>query len=325
MKTFGNWFVKNLSNIFGLIGIILTLYFGVFYVPSWLREAQEEKSINAQRNLKQSVKELIYSDSISSYNEISTLIRAKELELNEPYPYTPEEFLTQVQESFMQDRYLPLEKRKSLISELEELKNDIPKLTDKDDEIRYSKARNTTWISELLSIIISILGVIAGIISFYYKFRTEKEKDEEIENQILENEYIKENIEYAYEFESKIISLITNYPGVQMTRRFSNRDFGFDLEFSYNNKNYFVEIKFLNRSKIGLKTFQRFLASQRGLEGNFWFIYNTDLTDMVKRKAAEFSQINDRRNLELIKVDSLSSFKEKLEKLLPTTPYKNNT
>lgn len=316
MKTFGNWFLKNLSNIFGLIGIILTLYFGVFYVPSWLREAQEEKSINAQQNLKQSVKELIFSDSISSYNEISILIHAKELELNEPYPYTPEEFLTQIQESFMQDRYLPLEKRKSLISELEKLKNDIPEIKDKVDEKSFSKAKNTTWISELLSIIISIIGVIAGIISFYFKFRTEKEKDEEIENQLLENENIKENIEYAYEFESKIISLITNYPGVQITRSFSNRDFGFDLEFTYKKRNYFVEIKFLTRSKVGLKTFQRFLASQRGLEGEFWFIYNTDLTDMVKRKASEFSQITDSRNIELIKVDSLSSFKEMLEKLL---------
>src|SRR5690606_16399407 len=102
METFWKWIIKNLSNIFGLIGILLTLYFGVLYVPSWLREAQQEKFISAQRNLQQSVKELIYSDSICTYSEIDVLIKAKELKLNQTYPLSPEEILTETQESFMQ-------------------------------------------------------------------------------------------------------------------------------------------------------------------------------------------------------------------------------
>lgn len=79
MKKFWSWILKNLSNIFGIIGVCLTFYFGVFYVPNWIEESQNEKLINAQQNLIQSVKELIYSDSISTLNEVNILIEAKTL------------------------------------------------------------------------------------------------------------------------------------------------------------------------------------------------------------------------------------------------------
>ncbi len=79
MKEVCKWVIKNLSNIFGIVGIFLTLYFGVFYVPSWLREVQQGKIQSAKDNLNQSVKELIYSDLTCNYSEIETLIKAKKL------------------------------------------------------------------------------------------------------------------------------------------------------------------------------------------------------------------------------------------------------
>lgn len=318
MKAFWNWIIKNLANIFGLFGIILTLYFGVFYVPSWLREAQQEKTQSAKDNLEQSVKELIYSDSTCNYSEIETLIKAKELELNQTYPNTPTEILTIVQESFMQDRFLPLEKRKELMMELELLKKQIPESTE--TKIEKSKSKESTWIFEWLSIIASIVGVIAGVISFFFKFRTEKEKDEEIENQIIETENLKTNIEYAIDFEKQIIRTIENHKGVKIIRTPEQRDFGFDLEFDFKNKRYFVEVKYLTRSKVGLNSFQRFIAYQKGLEGEFWFVYNTGLTDMVKRKAEEWNKISyPNRKVVLISAENEIDFKNQLIKLLPTT------
>lgn len=318
MKIFWKWILKNLSYIFSFTGIILTLYFGVFYVPTWLREAQNEKNLNAQRNLQQSIKELIYSDSICSYSEIEALIRAKEISLNQEFPFSPLEVLIQIQESFMQDRFLPLEKRKKLISELEKLKKEIPETT-----IEYtekSKAKNSIWIYEWLSILVSLIAVIVGIISFFLKFKTEKEKDEEIENQIIESDNYKSNIEFAIDYEKQIINTIAKYPEVKIIKQPGDRDFGLDLEFDFKGKRYFVEAKYLSRSKVGLNSFQRFLAYQKGLEGEFWFIYNTDLTDMVKSKAETMNKISSpNRIITLIKAENGNDLLKQMVKLLPTT------
>lgn len=323
MKAFWKWIVKNLSNIFGLIGILLTLYFGVFYVPSWLREAQMEKFINAQRNLQQSVKELIYSDSICTYPEIEVLIKAKELKLNQAYPLSPEEILTETQESFMQDRFLPLEKRKELISKIESLKKEIPKNTN--TQLEKAESKSSVWFFEWLSILISLIGVVAGIISFYLKYKTEKEKDEEIESQIIESENLKSNIEFAFDYEKQIINIINNLSGAKVLKTPSERDFGFDLEFEYMNKRIFIEAKYLTRSKVGLNSFMRFIAHQKGLEGEFWFVYNTDLTEMVKRKADEMNKLTEpNRRIVLIKAENGKEFSNQLNKILPTTTAKKS-
>ena len=74
MKKFWNWILQNLSHIFSVIGIALSLYFGVWYVPDWLAENHREKIINAQKNLEQSIKELVFADTICTYHEINVLI-----------------------------------------------------------------------------------------------------------------------------------------------------------------------------------------------------------------------------------------------------------
>lgn len=318
MKAFWKWIVKNLSNIFGFIGILLTLYFGVFYVPGWLREAQQEKFINADRNLQQSIKELIYSDSICTYSEIQTLINAKEISLNQSYPFTELEVLTKTQESFMQDRFLPLEKRKELISEIDVLKKQIPESSKEQQEKVESK--KPFWFLEWLSILVSILGVIAGIFSFYLKAKSDKEKDEEIESQIIESENFKSNIEFAYDYERQISNIIKKIPNVKVYSSFEQRDYGFDLEFDYQDKKYFLEAKYLTKSKVGLNSLMKFLAIQKGLEGEFWFVYNTDVTEMVKKKVEEMNKLTEsQRKVVLIRAENGSDFKNQIEKILPKT------
>lgn len=317
MKTFWKWIGKNLSNIFGLIGILVTVYLGVFYVPGWLKQSQQEKVLNAQRNLQQLVKELIYSDSVCTFSEISILIKAKEIELNQSYPLSAEDLLTQVEESFMQDRFLPLEKRKALVSEIELIKKQIPKQLK--NQILKTENKTKVVLFEWLSVILSILGGILALISFYSKFKTEKAKDEEIENQIITTENSSPNVDFAYDFEKQITNIIGNYPGVKIKQSSKENDFGFDLEFEFKQKPYFVEVKYLMVSKVGLSSFNRFLHNQKGLEGEFWFVYNTELTEMVKQRAEEMIKLfSPGRKIILIKADDINNFKKQLLNLLPT-------
>ncbi|MFB6344076.1 hypothetical protein ACE1ET_20325 [Saccharicrinis sp. FJH62] len=318
MKKFWNWILKNLSNIFGIIGVCLTFYFGVFYVPNWIEESQNEKIINAQENLIQSVKELIYSDSISTLNEVNVLIEAKEIELKQAYPLTPKQVLVCVQESFMQDKYLPLEKRKLLIEEIEIIKSQIPPVeVENKEELNESKSKFN--ITSLLSILISLIGVVAGIISFYLKFRTDKEKQDEIDNQIAQSENMAFSRETGFEYEKGILNIIRKRKEIKINSDFTVPSHEFDIEFECDNQYYYVEIKYFMRSKVGLSSIERFISSVKGKEGNFWFIYNTDLTDMVKRRVEAINDFSEGRTIELIQVPNVRDFEKQLDKLLPTT------
>jgi hypothetical protein len=313
MKVFWNWFIKNLSNIFSFIGILLTLYFGIYYVPNWLRETQNEKIESAQINLQQSIKELIYSESVCKIQEIEPLIKAKEIELNGPYPISRIDVLTKVQDSFMQDKFLPLENRKKLLAEIDMLKLEIKPLQASE---AVNRKKSSTLLYEWLSIIVAILGVIVGVISIFLNFRSEKEKQEEIDNQLVSDDDLKYAAHSGIAFEKSITNVIESYGGVEILRTSTDRDFGFDLEFSYNEKKYYVEVKHFTRNKVGLRSFHQFLTNLKGLEGEFWFVHNTDLTDMVRRKADEAQKLQTpKRKIKLIQVQSPELFRDKLNNL----------
>jgi hypothetical protein len=315
MKAFWQWIVKNLSNIFGFLGIAITIFIGFFYVPNWLKNVQFEKTISAQRDLEQSIKELIYSDSICDYSEIVTLMRANELQFDRPNLFSTKDLLTLVQESFMQDRFIPLEKRRKLISELESLKKQIPAIQENKTNTNESKGhfKFLQW----LSILVTTLGVIGGILSFYFKFRTEKEKDEEIENQSIEtNNEIKSQFNVESYYKHQIAQVIGNHPGVIVSKSLTG-DFGFDIEFEYNGKINYVLIKYLSETKVGLNSIKRLFLYQKGLEGNFWFIYNTDITELVKRQVQEMNKITrEYRETILLKAENGTEFKREFEKIL---------
>ncbi|MDW8848602.1 hypothetical protein SD960_00755 [Flavobacterium sp. MMLR14_040] len=314
MKAFLNWIVQNLSHIFSVIGILLSLYFGVWYVPDWLAENQREKIINAQKNLEQSIKELVFADTICSYNEINILIKAKELEISESYPLEPNEVLIKVQESFMQDRFLPLLKRKQLMAEIENIKKQIPSTNIKPKK----KESNKAFILGFVSIVLTVLSVVIGIVSYYLRYIKEKEKDEEIANQINQSENLLNHVDSALSYENKMISVIKNFPGVKLIEN-QKIDYGFDVTFEYKNKTFYVECKYLIRSKVGLSSFERFVNQSEGLEGDFLFVYNTDLTNMVKNRIAELRKVlflNTRRKIFLIKASTENEFEVELNKLL---------
>ena len=73
------------------------------------------------------------------------------------------------------------------------------------------------------------------------------------------------------------------------------------------------------RSKVGLNSIERFISSIKGKEGNFWFIYNTDLTDMVKRRVEAINDFSEGREIKLIQASNVHDFEKQIDKLLPTT------
>lgn len=172
-----NWHHKNLSTlsyVFGITGVILLLYFGVFSIPHHLKETTTEKMNNAQRDVEQSVKELIFSDTAANFMEIKFLIEAKEIRLNKAFPLSIPEVLTLAQQSFMEDRFLPLKKRKELVKELEDLKASVPKALEQSPKKRNQSFWTPTRIGTLLSIIVSIAIALSGAYTLMLSYKKER-------------------------------------------------------------------------------------------------------------------------------------------------------
>ena len=224
------------------------------------------------------------------------------------------EVLIKVQESFMQDRFLPLQKRRQLIAEIETIKKQMP-ITKTKNEV---KEKNKASILSLISIIVTLITVMIGILSYYLRYLREKEKDEEIANQINESESFSIQIDSAMSYENKIINVLKNTKDVKLIEN-QKIDYGFDAMFEFRGETYFVECKYLIRSKVGLSSLERFVHQSRGLEGNLMFVYNTDLTTMVKSRVDELRKIlflNSRRKVFMIKATNEDEFKSELSKIL---------
>src|SRR5690606_15362575 len=132
----------------------------------------------------------------------------------------------------MQDRYLPLDKRRTLVNEIENIKNKFPTEVKRTDT---QKARfDATLKLQILSVVITLFGVIIGIYSFYRKARLDLNKNEELEN-IGEEELNFDNqvktTHFGYEFESKIIEALKSHPGVELIENKKQLDIGYDAEF----------------------------------------------------------------------------------------------
>lgn len=310
MKIFRTWLGKRFSDILSFIGFILTIYFGWFYVPDYIQEANNEKLKNAQYSLQQSIKELVYSDSIFTINEFETLVRSKEITLKDSFPLTKADVLTKVQESFMEDRFLALNKRKELFYEIEQLKNRIPKKGTKEKE---KSSLVSIPFSSIISIVISSLVAIFGLISFFRKFKTEEEKEEELNNEIA-NAIIQPNrIETFFELENDIEQILKKKAELKFN---NNKDLGIDFQFTYNSKNYFVEVKYLLKTKVGLSSVSRLMSSLNYESGEIWLIYNTDVTTMVRNKVEQFNKEQLTTRFRLIHARNAQEFEEQLDDLL---------
>lgn len=310
-----DWFLRNWGNVFGVLGLLATIYVGVYYVPSHIKESLTEKDRIINVDLIQATKELIYSDSISNLIEIQSLIDGKEVKYGMKYKYFTNELLLQTQEAFMEHKFLPLKKRKELVKEIEELKKQI-KPNSGEVNIDDSKVDSFSKLKIWSSILISLLASLLAAISMYYKNRFEAAKSEEIKNQIetvkqSSNKTIRES---AIEFEKSIIKTIKDELNIVENQENIQHDSSIDYKFKFNGLKSYVFIKYLTRSKIGLSTMQSFLYELVGRKGNAILVYNTDLTTMVLKEIENFKNDYPDINFLAIKAKNTDEFKSKFKK-----------
>ncbi len=308
------WFT-NFGTVFSILGFFATIYLGVFYVPTWLKESQNEKIRNAENEIFQSIKEIVYSDSTLTISELTSLVHAKEISLKEEFPHSLSDILAKTQASFMEDKFLPLPKRLELIKEIEEFKERIPK---KETPVngKQVEGKKGVWWYSLFSILGAILAVILGILSFYEKYLREKNKDEEITNEIEEVNFdaINTTNQNANSYERGIIETLRKHNGVSIIEE--SIDKGVDAVFSKGEKQFYIEVKYLNKSKIGLKSFQKLANYLEDKSGEAWLVYNTDLTPLVEKSIENYNKINKHVKIKAIRAVNSNEFASKFSEIL---------
>ncbi|WP_108422765.1 hypothetical protein [Flagellimonas amoyensis] len=248
MKEIWNWLVKNFSNLFTIIGIVLTIYFSIFYVPDYIRENEDEKIKNINQDLIESVQEIIYNKYKINHNQIEALIKGKEIKHRVVYPYSPDELLIQTQEIFMANKFIPLIERVTVVNRIDSLRTTFKPV--KTDTNKAKSEKNFSldkieFITVLLSILMGVTTALLGSFSFLTKLR--KERRESIKDKVeSEKEDIENRIIKGINFE-KSIEEILRKNNLSYRSTDGPRDLGFDFLILLNESSRVaISVKYIN-------------------------------------------------------------------------------
>ena len=210
MYNFLHYLIRNSYIFYSLTGIGLIIYLSLFAYPMHLQRQQNEKTAELNRDMIQTLENLIVRRERIQPSTLNALIRGKEIRMGVKYPYTAEELLYQTQESLMDNRFIPYMQRQQYATMADSLRESIAReteairarplaVTSKKDPPESIIAR---WSAR--RVIIGTIGVILsliGIYSIYYKSKLEQNLEYE---KIMEDnrEMIEDQVKLRFHYES---------------------------------------------------------------------------------------------------------------------------
>lgn len=310
MKSILNWVMKNGWNIFSFIGVIGTFYFSLIYVPGYVKDITAAKVNITHESLVDDVQELLFYNKKLTIDDINSFIKAKELEQGTPYPYSSDELLLQIQDRFMGNKFIPLEKRESLMDTVKSIRSTYSK-----PKVAEKKNINE---DSLVSMFVSAIGALIAAIGTYSIFRKIK-IDKEIEADITSGDVIN-NLVYpnltpgSKEFES-MVGEVLNELGVLSERVEAGKDDGYDFEIKTQEQNYIVEVKRYSKL-LGLATAREFIykVNQSGKGGIL--IVSSGFTERTKQLINEHNALSENQKVYLVVAKAKTELKDILAKIL---------
>lgn len=284
-----SWSKKYFLNIFGVIGVLGTFYFSLFYVPDYVDYLLAERTSVIHESIVNDVQEFLFNNQELTVYDIQSLIKGKELSVGATYRYNVEELLVQVEDRFMSNKFIPLEKRKELVTTINNLrKNYKPPKQQKKTGTFWNNLGS--WGLSGLGVLLSILGVIS--LSEKYKREQEIEADIEGELPIDENTEISETNVSSHEYEKMIKEICLEigatieseepyHPGKPISRP--------DFEISINNHQFLIECK-KYKKLVGLRTVNSFFHQAMEHGKPSILISSTNLTSRATEALKNFNE-----------------------------------
>ncbi|WP_231757859.1 hypothetical protein [Microbulbifer elongatus] len=314
MKEFFIALKDNLSNVFSMVGIGLTVYFAVFYVPNYVEEIEIKKIESTHEALIESIQELVYNNHEIDSGDIRTLIRGKELSGNMKYPFTSEELLIQVQERFLENKFIPLEQRKALIEKLDSVRLSLPKPT---LEEPVDEEKSLSRYADFLSWVSAILGSIAayfGLTSLWSRnLKLEEFKIEEtIENR---QESLKRRVHTSMIMERKIYETLKSALGpnhVEYCPPSTPADFIIKME---GGRDTAVEVKYTETEVMPLRVINKLIHVAIEMKMPVVLISNANVTSSAHKKLLEFNSQHEDTPIKYINIDESKDIERDLKAL----------
>ncbi|MFL9766900.1 restriction endonuclease [Vibrio cyclitrophicus] len=255
VKLLKSWAISNFWNLFSFIGVVATLYLGFFYVPDYVEELGLNKQKLVHQELVADVQELLFYKQSITLADIDEIIKGKELVYTIKYKFTSPELLNQIQDNFLQNKFIPLDKRKELMEAIKELRSQykessVPTVTERD----YS-----SWISLLIYVLTGVTSALA-LISIVVKLKSDKETEVDISSSInIAGDVVHTTHTYqsAYEFEAMVGQVIDDLD-IDKSAQVSKSDQHFDCLINVSGTECIVEVKAYSKL-LGLGTAKEFI------------------------------------------------------------------
>ncbi|WP_058120170.1 restriction endonuclease [Photobacterium kishitanii] len=258
IKLLKSWAISNFWNLFSFIGVVATLYLGFFYVPDYVEELGLNKQKLAHQELVADVQELLFYKQPITLTDVDEIIKGKELVYAIKYNFTSPELLNQIQDDFLQNKFIPLEQRKELMVAIKKLRSQykepsVPTATERD----YS-----SWRSLFIYVLTGVISTL-GLSSIFVKLKSDKETEVDISSSIsninISGDVVHNSNTYqsGYEFEAMVRQVIDDLD-IEKSAQVSKSDQHFDFLINVSGTECIVDVKAYSKL-LGLGTAKEFV------------------------------------------------------------------
>lgn len=265
IKKIWKWAISHFWNLFSVVGVIATFYFGLFYIPDYVAENLYSKSALAQQEIIRELGEQFYNGKTVSAKDVEVLIEQKEIFYKIHFPYSSKQTLLLVKNDFSNNYFISLDKRNSLSSNIQSVVDQI-----KDKQESDKEEPPFQLFATIFSFIATIFVVLTGLISITQKNRKDAELEVELDE---ENNPFEEGTVRHRDFEfSEMVGEVLNELDVTVLKELRNSPrqpvYEPDFEIQTHKGSFLIETK-AYRQKVGINTIRGFLyfIRQNGMSG----------------------------------------------------------
>ena len=287
LKTGWRWALGRFWNLFSVVGVIATFYFGLFYIPDYAKENLYSKSALAQEEIIHEIGERLFAGETVVLAEIDSAIAQKEVFYKMDFPFTVTQTLLLIHNDFSKNDYIPLEQRNVVKSKIQNLI----------DSIETEPAKDKGWMDiDYLKISSIFLALASGLVGFLSIIQKNK-KDAEVEVELDE-----ENIPFeegtvsrrGYEY-SEMVGEALKELGLEMSKELKATPqqpvYGPEFEITSEKGEFLIETK-AYRSKVGVSTIRGFLYMLRQSEKPGILVSTSTLTIRAKQMIQQHNEKN---------------------------------
>ena len=296
MRSVFIWLRDNLSTAFSIIGILLTLYFSVFYVPNYYKILRLRQIENINNEVINNLQELVYNGFYFNMEYVSDLIKGKELKTGIEFPLSVDEVMIEIRESFLNNSFIPLDKRSKIVCVIDSLRQlKAAESTNHDnsqiDAIKETKKNETTNFLTMATTFVGVLASLFGLVGVFYASKRRR-IDEKIKS--IEDNAVIEEIETASDFEKRVYARLSEIYGdskVTFNIRDNNRA-DFLVEYPKGTVTAF-EVMYSSTSNSWIRHVIRASQIERSMNIPLVVVVNYELTHDMEDYVKDFKTKNN--------------------------------